>query len=120
MVPNRLLILSLTVAILLFSGCTGKQKIENGNNKKMDASLRTALTESERTGSDEHLQVLIELTQPLDESMRTVFLDHNIQIESVVDHIITVHGTAIRITRGRRSTLCCIDVPEPDKKTTLM
>jgi hypothetical protein len=94
MVPNRLLILSLTVAILLFSGCTGKQKIENGNNKKMDASLRTALTESERTGSDEHLQVLIELTQPLDESMRTVFLDHNIQIESVVDHIITVRGTA--------------------------
>jgi len=84
----------MVVTISVLIGCQGQRDAGSEYEHKMDASLRSAILQAERDNTDERIQVLIQINQTLDDSIRGVFIENNIEIQTVVDRIITVSGYA--------------------------
>jgi hypothetical protein len=96
-------LLLMFIAILL-TGCAG-QKNENREtdmniSQKLDAPLRSMLAAADRSGSDETHEILIQLSDPPDDEILTMLKEHQIEIRTIVNTIVTARGAANAIRKA--------------------
>lgn len=84
--------IALTASLMI--SCQGQRDVGSDYEYKMDASLRSAILQAERDTTGEKIQVLVQINRMLDDSIREVFTENNVEIQTVVDQIITVSGSA--------------------------
>jgi hypothetical protein len=88
--------------LLLFScfipGCTGKQNKQPAPDhtitNKMDISLRLKLDNVDQAGSNEEIEILIQLDKPADENTLDMLKNHSVDVQTVVNSIVTAKATA--------------------------
>jgi PBP1b-binding outer membrane lipoprotein LpoB len=88
---------------LLLTGCAG-QKNENREtdmniSQKMDAQLRSLLADADRSVSNEMHAVLIQLSGPPDEDTLQKLRNHQIEIDTIINAIVTARGSANAIRK---------------------
>ncbi|GEM_PF-2872224 len=92
---NWIFYVVVTTSVLI--GCQGQRDAGPNYEHKMDASLRSAILQAERDNTDESIQVLIQINRTIDDTIREVLTENNIEIQTVVDQIITVSGSVAGI-----------------------
>jgi hypothetical protein len=88
--------------LLLFScfipACTGNQNKQPAPDhtitNKMDISLRLKLDNVDQSGSNEEIAILIQLDKPADEKTLDMLKNHSVDVQTVVNSIVTAKATA--------------------------
>lgn len=95
----HILLLIAFAGIFILSSCKHTPEERNNDTMKLDAPLRTKITQMERDNDQSALSFYIELTEDIDDEKREVLKDTGIEIKSAVDKIIVAEGDPDSIKR---------------------